>query len=94
MVLIQLPEQFYGIWGDTNGGVLTGEASISLAQMCFSEMEISGNKGYTKHDVLYVAFMGKGAVPGAGGANWKANNSKTFEKSLEGLGNKLVAKII
>ncbi|KAK2814388.1 hypothetical protein FQN49_008200 [Arthroderma sp. PD_2] len=84
---------FYGIWGDTNGGTDTGEASMSLAHACFPGDHLSGNNGHEGHDVLYVAFKGKEAKPGAKGANWKARNFDNFERSLAHIGNKLVAKI-
>jgi chitosanase len=48
----------YGIWGDTNGGTDTGEASISLAEMCFPSEDITGNSGHDPNDVLYIGFTG------------------------------------
>ncbi|KAJ5484675.1 Fungal chitosanase [Penicillium expansum] len=80
----------YGIWGDTNGGVTTGEASISLAKLCYPNDKITGNNGHSAKDVLYIGFTGKGAVPGSK-ADWKAKNSKAFENSIKSLGDKLVA---
>jgi hypothetical protein len=82
----------YGIWGDVNGGKLTGESSISLAQMCFPNDGINGNNGHVDHDVLYIAFEGDDAVPGAS-ANWKAGTSAEFEASLAAVGDKLVARL-
>ncbi|CAI7633077.1 unnamed protein product [Penicillium crustosum] len=80
----------YGIWGDTNGGTSTGEASISLAKLCFPKEDITGDNGHSEKDVLYIGFTGKSAVPGSK-ADWKAKDSKTFEKSIKSLGDKLVA---
>ncbi|EAS28569.3 chitosanase [Coccidioides immitis RS] len=84
---------FYGVWGDTNGGTLVGETSVSLAQACFPKEGLNGDNGHEKHDVLYIAFKGNAAKPGAKGANWKAKNFAGFEKSLEHIGNKLVKKV-
>jgi len=61
--------QVYGVWGDTNGGKSTGEASISLATACFGN-GMTGDNGYSSHDVLYLAFTGNAAKPGKDGANW------------------------
>ncbi|KAK5659857.1 hypothetical protein OQA88_13320 [Cercophora sp. LCS_1] len=86
----------YGVWGDMNGDdgdhPLVGEASISLATACYGK-GINGNSGHDEEDVLYIAFTGAGAVPGAAGANWAAKSYADFQKSIEGLGNSLVAKI-
>ncbi|GBF64510.1 endo-chitosanase [Trichophyton mentagrophytes] len=84
---------FYGIWGDTNGNTDTGEVSISLARACFPENNLTGNNGHEDHDVLFVAFKGEEAKPGADGADWKADNFNTFEESLAHIGDSLVAKI-
>lgn len=86
----------YGIWGDENGddgdNPMIGEASISLATACFGE-DMNGNNGYDDEDVLYIAFPGKEAVPGADGANWSAANYNEFEDSIRGLGDKLIERI-
>lgn len=82
--------QLYGIWGDTNGFDSTGEASISLAQMCYPNDGINGNNGHGPDDVLYLGFLSKDAVPGSS-ANWKAGDRNAFEDSLKALGDKLVA---
>lgn len=86
----------FGIWGDTNGDdgdhPVVGEASISLATACYGS-GINGNSGHDQDDVLYIAFAGKGAVPGANGANWAARNYADFQQSIEGLGNSLIAKV-
>ncbi|KAJ5413604.1 hypothetical protein N7465_005909 [Penicillium sp. CMV-2018d] len=80
----------YGIWGDTNGGTSTGEASISLAKLRFPKEDITGDSGHSEKDVLYIGFTGKSAVPGSK-ADWKAKDSKAFENSIKSLGDKLVA---
>ncbi|KAK3384713.1 family 75 glycoside hydrolase [Lasiosphaeria ovina] len=86
----------FGVWGDVNGDdgdhALVGEASISLATACFGK-GINGNSGHDKEDVLYIAFTGARAVPGANGADWAAKNYAEFQKNIEELGNSLVAKI-
>lgn len=82
--------QHYGIWGDTNGGVSTGEASISLADLCFPNEHLDGNHGHDPNDVLFIGFTSKDAVPGAT-AKWKAKNAKEFEDSIKSIGDKLVA---
>ncbi|KAF2727200.1 fungal chitosanase [Polyplosphaeria fusca] len=82
----------YGVWGDVNGGILTGESSVALAQMCFPSEGLDANHGHEGHDVLYLAFEGEEAVVGKA-ADWKAKSSKEFEKSLAAVGDKLVKKI-
>ncbi|KAG5657302.1 hypothetical protein KAF25_005866 [Fusarium avenaceum] len=86
----------YGIWGDTNGDdapqALVGEAAISLATACFGT-GINGNAGHDENDVLYIAFTGKDAVPGANGANWAAKSYNDFAQSIKGLGDKLIQRI-
>lgn len=86
----------YGVWGDTNGDdgqfPMVGEASISLATACFGH-RVNGNSGYDDDDVLYIAFVGEDAVPGAKGANWSATDSRAFEKSIEKIGDMLVERI-
>jgi hypothetical protein len=71
---------------------MVGEASISLATACYGK-GINGNSGHDQDDVLYIAFTGASAVPGASGANWGASNYAAFQSSIEGLGNQLIAKI-
>ena len=87
---LTLPPQFYGIWGDTNGHTATGEASLSMAELCFPEEDPSGDSGHEENDVLYIGFTGKEAVPGKT-ADWKADNTESFEESIKELGDKLVA---
>lgn len=86
---------FYGVFGDTNGeddDNYTGEASYSLANMCFPKEGLNGDNGHTGHDVLYIAFPGKEAVPGAAGAGWDAKNAQQFQETLKPLGDQLVEK--
>ncbi len=83
----------YGIWGDVNGATSTGEASISLADLCFPNENLTGDNGHDPRDVLYVGFTGNGAVPGAKGADWTASDGATFENSIRSLGDKLVASV-
>jgi hypothetical protein len=71
---------------------MVGEASISLATACYGKT-INGNSGYDGNDVLYLAFTGSDAVPGASGANWSANSFDAFESSIQSLGDSLVARI-
>ncbi|KNG89433.1 chitosanase [Aspergillus nomiae NRRL 13137] len=80
----------YGIWGDTNGGTSTGEASLSMAELCFSDENPDGDSGHDENDVLYIGFTGKDAVPGKS-ANWKAKTTQEFEDSIKSIGDKLVA---
>ncbi|KAF2123123.1 chitosanase [Lophiotrema nucula] len=82
----------YGVWGDTNGATSVGESSLALGQLCFPDEEINGDSGHTEHDVLYIAFPGEDAVPGAK-ANWKASTREAFEQSLQETGDALVQKI-
>lgn len=72
---------------------MVGEASISLAKLCFPNEGLNGNKGHDETDVLYLAFPGQEAVPGAGGAEWNAGNAEAFEQSIKSLGDSLVAKL-
>ena len=69
--------QLYGIWGDSNGEDSTGEAPISLAQMCFPDDNINGDNGHGQEVVLYLGFTGKDAVPGSS-ADWKAKDRNAF----------------
>ncbi|KAF2846526.1 glycoside hydrolase family 75 protein [Plenodomus tracheiphilus IPT5] len=86
----------YGVWGDANGNdgqPLVGEASISLATACYGKENINGNAGHDENDVLYIAFPGGKAVPGAQGANWNPQSFEEFESSIETLGDELVATL-
>ncbi|KAI5456792.1 family 75 glycoside hydrolase [Mariannaea sp. PMI_226] len=85
----------YGIWGDENGDdgkyPMVGEASISLATACFGK-GMNGNAGHDGNDVLYIAFPGSDAVPGAK-AKWNAGSYAQFEASIQSLGDKLISRI-
>ncbi|KAI5365809.1 putative fungal chitosanase [Septoria linicola] len=70
----------------------TGEASLALADLCFPEENLNGNKGQGGYDVMYIGFKGKHAQPGSS-ANWKASNAKDFEASIKDLGDSLVAQL-
>ncbi|KAF9877999.1 zn 2cys6 transcription factor [Colletotrichum karsti] len=88
MAVVCNNSMYYGIWGDTNGDdgpqAMVGEASISLATACFGN-GVHGNQGHDINDVLYIAFTGNDAVPGATGANWSASNADEFSKSINAL---------
>ncbi|KAI9924389.1 hypothetical protein ASPWEDRAFT_34863 [Aspergillus wentii DTO 134E9] len=93
MLVVCNNQLFYGVWGDTNHGVETGEASISLATACFPRDSITADQGHTDHDVLYIGFTGKGTIPGKRGAKWRAKSFKEFEASLARIGDKLVKRV-
>ncbi|KAG9241046.1 glycoside hydrolase family 75 protein [Calycina marina] len=73
MELVCGDKMFYGIFGDTNGDdgtkAVVGEASISMATLCFGE-KINGNSGHDENDVLVIRFAGskEETVLGAEGA--------------------------
>ncbi|RFU29037.1 hypothetical protein B7463_g7309, partial [Scytalidium lignicola] len=96
MAVICSGKMYYGIWGDENGDdgdkSMIGEASISIATLCFGT-SVNGNNGRDQTDVLYIAFTGSDAVPGANGADWGAQNVNDFENSIAGLGNTLIQRI-
>ncbi|GAP84752.1 putative glycoside hydrolase family 75 protein [Rosellinia necatrix] len=96
MAVVCGDQLIYGIWGDENGDdgpkAVVGEASISLATACFGK-DITGNNGHEETDVLYIAFPGAAAVPGADGARWDAANFDEFQASITCLGNSLVSKL-
>lgn len=71
---------------------MVGEASLALATLCFGDA-MTGNNGHGALDVLYLAFTGPDAVPGADGADWTATSPDAFEASLESLGATLLARI-
>ncbi|KAJ2959762.1 hypothetical protein NQ176_g11096 [Zarea fungicola] len=65
-------KMIYGVWGDTNGDdgpPLIGEVSDSLGRACYGDA-VNGNEAHDDNDVLYIAFTGSGAVPGANGAKY------------------------
>lgn len=71
---------------------MVGEASISLATACYGT-SMTGDNGHDPDDVLYIAFPGSDAVPGANGANWGASSYSSFESSITGLGDRLIQRI-
>ncbi|KAF7562147.1 hypothetical protein G7046_g1989 [Stylonectria norvegica] len=100
MAVVCGDKMFYGVWGDANGDdsekPSVGEVSISLATACYGKKMSAGDGDGTSHnaaDVLYIAFAGYDAVPGADGADWAAGNFNDFHASLVPLGNKLVSRI-
>ncbi|GAA5931938.1 hypothetical protein JCM10213_005897 [Rhodosporidiobolus nylandii] len=72
----------FGIWADTNALGSMGEASVTLARVCFGD-SINGNNGHGEPDVLYIAFPGSKAetVPSSLGSD---------EEELFLMGKKLV----
>ncbi|KAI4868144.1 glycoside hydrolase family 75 protein [Hypoxylon rubiginosum] len=84
----------YGIWGDTNGddgaNARIGEASISLATLCFGT-GVDGEVGYDEEDILYIGFTGVDAVPAD--ANWGAADDDEFQTSITELGDELIQRI-
>lgn len=71
-------ESHYGIWGDGNGGTAIGEASVSIAKLCFPNDGVTADNGHTPGDVLYTGFKWKEAFPGAN-ADCKAKETHAFE---------------
>lgn len=96
MAVVCNDQLFYGIWGDTNGDdgeqAMVGEASISLATACFGKENINGNAGHDENDVLFLAFVGKDAVPGDS-ADWNTTSATKFADSIRGMGDKLVERV-
>jgi len=93
-------QMFYGVWGDSNGDhgerASVGEVSLAMATACYGTGMQAGtgsNTSHDEHDVLYIAFTGADAVPGADGASWSAPNFTEFHDSLVGLGDRLVQRI-
>ena len=78
----------------SDGPPLVGEASISLARLCFGD-SMTNDNGHGPADVLYIAFTRRSAVPGGDGAAWKAKSSKEFQKhkAFNDLGDSLVRQI-
>lgn len=66
--------------------------SDSLGRACYGSA-VNGNAAHDENDVLYIAFTGSDAVPGANGAKWNAKSFSEFESSLGSLGDKLVQRI-
>ncbi|RAH73798.1 glycoside hydrolase family 75 protein [Aspergillus aculeatinus CBS 121060] len=79
----------YGIWGDTNGGSKTGEASLAMARLCFGS-SMDANNGHNEADILYIGFAGVNAVPGKSAA-WTTTTPEDFERNIKPIGDRLVA---
>jgi hypothetical protein len=74
-------------------GSLISESSIALATACFGD-GVDVKNGHEETDVLYIAFQGSNAVPGASGADWGADNYDDFAASIESLGDALIQKFL
>ncbi|KAI1799204.1 glycoside hydrolase family 75 protein [Daldinia bambusicola] len=85
----------YGVWGDTNGddgeNPRIGEASISVATLCFGH-DFEDEVGFNEEKILYIGFTGTEAVPGPN-ASWMAKDENEFESSISSLGDRLVERI-
>jgi hypothetical protein len=96
MAVVCGDKMFYGVWAETNGDdgpkPMIGEASISIATACYGH-GVTGNNGHIEDDVLYIAFTGRDAVPGADGADWAAPNADAFMRSIQDHGDRLVKRI-
>ncbi|TLS30594.1 hypothetical protein PpBr36_02522 [Pyricularia pennisetigena] len=97
MAVVCGDKMFYGVWGDENGPdgdhPMMGEVGIGLATACYGSSEIDGDNGHSENDVLYLAFTGEEAVPGARGARWDASSFEEFESSLHPIGDSLIKRI-
>lgn len=62
-----------------------------MATLCFGK-SVNGNAGHDATDILYIAFTGDDAVPGAK-AKWNAANVDEFSSSIKSLGDTLVQRI-
>ncbi|KAL2174182.1 fungal chitosanase of glycosyl hydrolase group 75-domain-containing protein [Thermothelomyces heterothallicus CBS 202.75] len=86
----------YGVWGDMNGDdgarPMVGEASLALVTACGGR-GVSGADGIDEDAALFLGFTGDEAVPGRDGADWAAKDFDAFERSIEGLGNRLVERV-
>ncbi|KAK4447783.1 glycoside hydrolase family 75 protein [Podospora aff. communis PSN243] len=96
MAVVCGDQLIYGVWGDINGDdgdyPLVGEASISLATACYGD-GMTSEHGHVDEDVLYIAFTGSSAVPGADGAKWTATNYGEFQQSIKDLGDTLISRL-
>ncbi|KAI5290558.1 hypothetical protein KEM54_001195 [Ascosphaera aggregata] len=85
----------FGVWGDENGVdsgcSLTGEASLSLARLCYGD-EINGNAIPEDDGIRYLAFPGSVVDTVPKDANWQATNYHDFENSITDFGNNLPKK--
>ncbi|OAQ59425.1 fungal chitosanase [Pochonia chlamydosporia 170] len=95
MAVVCGDQMFYGVWGDTNGDdqprAAIGEASLSLATLCFGN-GINGNAGHGEPDVLYIGFTGRDSVADAS-VNWKAGSAQEFQDSLATFGDRLIKNL-
>ena len=84
------------MWGDGQGGernkAFVGEASLAMGELLFGDA-ISGDTSHEPNDVMYIAFTGSDAVPGANGAAWAAATKEEFVDSINGLCDKLIKRI-
>lgn len=62
-----------------------------MATLCYGD-SMTGGVGHGETDVLYIAFTGQDAVPGASAA-WNAGSTAEFQSSIQSLGNKLIQRI-
>ena len=85
-----------GIWGDGQGGernqAFVGEASLAMGELLFGN-NVNGTTSHEPNEVMYIAFTGKDAVPGAKGAAWAASTKEEFVSSIDGLCDKLIKRI-
>ena len=85
-----------GVWGDGQGGernkAFVGEASLAMGELLFGD-DVNGTTSHEPNDVLYIAFTGSEAVPGATGAAWAAATKEEFVDSINGLCDKLIKRI-
>lgn len=119
MAVVCGERMFYAVWGDENGPdgkqAMMGEVGIGLARACFdnvtssNDVTITGNQGYSRTDVLYLAFTGTDAAPffNSDGSSrsysendgknitprWDATSFEEFESSLATVGEVLVGRI-
>ncbi|KAJ5352174.1 hypothetical protein N7452_001148 [Penicillium brevicompactum] len=82
-------KMFYGIYGDTNGASpqAIGEASWLMAQTCFPNDNLNGNRGHAETDVTYIVFTGNDAVLPGSALN---EHYITDFTTLRSMGDKLV----
>ncbi len=56
-------------------------------------LKTRGDENGDDVDMLYIAFTGADAVPGANDTKWDATSAKEFEDSLAALSDKLVRSV-
>lgn len=69
-----------------------GEASLAMGELLFGD-EINGTVSHEPNDVMYIAFTGDDAAPGANGALWAADTKEEFVESINGLCDELIQRI-